>query len=280
MASAHTLVDGKLQVIPHCLIDNIAPAASISSSAHDMSHWLIALLDSGRYNGQQVIPFQAIRKSQYPISVIRRAGHPFNRSFFSLYGLGWELRDYEGHQIISHTGGVDGFVTSVTLLPGENLGVVVLTNTDANGFYEALKWEIIDAYLELPYRNYSQFYLDRYRSFWHEEQAMVAQWRDSAAMNLPLPVKRSKFEGEYTHEVYGKAYLESKEDYLLLTLEHHPDLTAKLEYIGNNRFLCTYSKPMWGIKVFPFVIDEGKVSSFTLSVADFLEFTTYKFVRE
>jgi hypothetical protein len=95
-----------------------------------------------------------------------------------------------------------------------------------------------------------------------------------------LPVKLSKFEGKFTHEVYGDAYLKSKGDELVLTLEHHPDLSARLEYIGNDRFLCTYSSPLWGIKVFPFIIEDGKVKSFTLSVADFLEFTTYEFIKE
>jgi hypothetical protein len=109
---------------------------------------------------------------------------------------------------------------------------------------------------------------------------MVSSWQDSVKLRLPPPVKLSKFAGKYTHAVYGNAYLESKGDNLLLTFEHHPDLTARLEYMGNNRFLCTYSSPLWGIKVFPFVIQDGKVKSFTLSVADFLEFTTYEFVKE
>jgi CubicO group peptidase (beta-lactamase class C family) len=280
LASAHTMVDGKLQVIPHCRIDNLGPAASITSSVNDMSHWLIALLDSGRYNGKHVIPFTAIRKSQYPNSIERRARHPFNTSHYVLYSLGWELRDYEGKEIVAHTGGVDGFVTSVTILPEEHLGIVVLTNTDANGFYEALKWEIIDAYLGLPYRDYSGFYLERYKFMWKMDADQLASWRDTVAMKLPLPLKASKLEGAYSHEVYGKATLTAKKDYLELTFEHHPELTGKLEYIGNDRFLCTYSSPLWGIKVFPFKIEDGKVKSFTLSVADFLEFTTYEFVKD
>jgi len=279
LASAHTMVDGQLQVIPHCKIDNIAPAASITSSVNDLSHWLIALLDSGKYNGKQVIPFMAIKKAQSPKSIIRPGRHPFNASHYSLYGLGWDLRDYEGREIVSHTGGVDGFVTSVSLMPEEDLGIVVLTNTDHNGFYEALKWEIIDAYLGLPYRNYSRFYLERYKTMWHHEQQMITLWRDTAAMDPELPVKLSAFEGKYTHEVYGNAFLKAQGNDLVLSLEHHPFLTGKLEYIGNNRFLCTYSHPMWGIKVFPFVIEGEKVKSFTLSVADFLEFTTYEFVK-
>lgn len=280
ICAAHTLVGGKLQVIPRCHIDNLAPAAAISSSVSDMSHWLIAQLDSGRYNGKQVIPWQAIRKAQYPKSIIRRAGHPFNKTHYSLYGMGWSLQDYENREVVSHTGGVDGFVTSVTLVPEEKLGVVVLTNTDVNGFYEGLKWEIVDAYLGLPYRNYSQFFLGYFKPNMEKDMEINAAWQDSVKMKLPPPVKLSKFEGKYTHPVYGNAKLESLGDYLLLTLEHHPDLTGRLEYIGNNRFLCTYSSPLWGIKVFPFVIDDGKVKSFTLSVADFLEFTTYEFMKD
>ena len=43
--------------------------------------------------------------------------------------MGWAFQDYEGREIIMHTGGVNGFVTSVTLMPEEKLGIVVLTNT-------------------------------------------------------------------------------------------------------------------------------------------------------
>lgn len=280
LAAAHTMVDGNLVVIPHCQIDNIAPAASISSSVSDMSHWVIALLDSGYYKGKEVIPYDAIKKAQYPRSIIRKAGHPFNTAHYSLYGMGWDLMDYEGREIVSHTGGVDGFVTSVTLLPEENLGIVVLTNTDANGFYQAVKWEIIDSFLGLPYRNYSKAYNTRYQRAAGQEQAAIQGWRDAVAAKPELPVKLSHFEGKYMHEVYGWAELKEKDGTLIMTLEHHPQLTAKLEYMGDNQFLCTYSHPMWGIKVFPFVIEDKKVRSFTLSVADFLEFTTYNFVKE
>jgi CubicO group peptidase (beta-lactamase class C family) len=68
ISSAHTFVDGEMKVIPRGLIDNIAPAASMSSSVSDLSHWVIAQLDSGRYNGQEVIPFQAIKMTRIPSS--------------------------------------------------------------------------------------------------------------------------------------------------------------------------------------------------------------------
>ena len=280
ISSAHTLVGGELQVIPRAQIDNLAPAASISSSVHDLSHWVIALLDSGRYDGRQVIPVQAIKRAQTAQSIIRPARHPFNAAHFSLYGMGWDLMDYEGREIISHTGGTDGFVTSVTLVPDEHLGVVVLTNTDMNGFYQSLKWEIIDSYLGLPYRNYNRFYADRLLANFKEQWQTEAAWQDSVSLKLPASVRLSKFEGTYKNEIYGTATLKMTGDHLEMALEHHPDLTAKLEHISGDRFLCTYSQPLWGIKVFPFVVENGKVKSFTLSVSDFLEFTTYNFVKE
>jgi hypothetical protein len=193
--------------------------------------------------------------------------------------MGWDLQDYEGRKIVSHTGGTDGFVTSVIMLPEEKLGVAVLTNTDINGFYQALKWEIIDAYLGLPFRDYNKNYLERYTRYFGEEQELVDSWRDSVGMKLPPSLPLKDFEGRYYHDVYGYADLVAEKGHLVLTLEHHSKLSAKLEHMGDNRFLCTYNLPLWGIKTFPFTIEEGEVRSFILSVADFLEYTTYIFVK-
>ena len=107
---------------------------------------------------------------------IRGAFNPrFNSGHFNLYGLGWLLQDYHKHKIVSHTGGADGFVSSVTLLPEEELGIVVFTNTDANNFYEALKWELVDAFLNLPYRNYSNLMLPEFTKYQLEDLKWLKQ---------------------------------------------------------------------------------------------------------
>ena len=64
-----------------------------------------------------------------------------------------------------------------------------------------------------------------------------------------------------------------------MSFEHHSKLKGTLEYIGNNRFLCTYNDPCFGIKVIPFKTENGKIKSFILYVADFVEFTNYEFVK-
>ena len=47
---------------------------------------------------------------------------------FSGYGLGWGLSDYYGRLRVGHTGGYDGMISAVTMIPDEKLGVVVLSN--------------------------------------------------------------------------------------------------------------------------------------------------------
>ncbi|MGE5681748.1 MAG: serine hydrolase [Bacillota bacterium] len=279
-AKPHTFENGKLIKLKYPEIDNLAPAASISSSVSDMSHWLIAQLDSGYYNGNKALPFSVIQKTRRPNSIVGRSTNMFERNSFNVYGLGWFIESYKGKEIVSHTGGIDGFVTSVTLIPEEKLGIVVLTNTDANSFYQALKWEVIDAYLGQPYRNYSQaMYILSEKSKAKENETLKAD-RDTVNMHLKPPVDLTEFTGRYVHEVYGYLDIAQKGNELEISFEHHPDLKGKLEYMNGGRFLCTYSIPTFGIKVIPFSIEGNKVKSMKLSVADFVEYTTYDFIKK
>jgi CubicO group peptidase (beta-lactamase class C family) len=279
IAACHTIAGDSLFVIPYPNIDNLAPAASICSSVNDLSHWLLCQLNNGKYDGKQVIPTAVIQKTRYPQSIVGRKRTPYNVSHYELYALGWELSDYAGKEIISHTGGANGFVTSVTLLPEEKLGIVVLTNTDQNAFYEALKWEIIDAYLNLPYRNYSKLYYNYFKKNMDNENSEIKAWQDTSNMNIKPPLDLANFAGKYSNAAYGTITITRVKSELTMSFEHHSKLSASLKYIGNNRFLCIYNDPLYGIKVFPFQIKNNKVISFTLSVADFLEFTTYEFIK-
>ena len=279
-ATAHTLVEGEIIKIDYGMIDQCAPAGSIASSVNDMGHWLIAQLNNGIYNEKEVIPASVIQKTRQPQSIVGKGGHPFNRSNYNLYALGWGLEDYEGFEIVSHTGGIHGFVTSVTLVPSENLGIVVLTNTDQNALYEALKWEIMDAFLGLPYRAYSPVYSNYINQQNAEEQANFEKLQDTVNMKNTPPVPLSDFIGKYKNDIYGEIEIKENGDHLLLVFGHHPNLTADLGYLNSNRFFCDFSNPLFSKSVMPFKIENGKVTGMTLKVADFVEMTTYDFEKE
>lgn len=278
-ASAHTVVMGELKKIPYGNIDNLAPAGSISSSVNDMSKWVMMQLNSGKLDDKQIVPASAIAQTRTPHSILGNGGHMFNKAHFSLYGLGWFLEEYAGRKIVAHTGGVNGFVTSVCLVPEEKLGIIVLTNTDANNFYEALRNEIEDAYLGLPYRNYSKAYLGFQQQDEKEKEKQYKAIRDSIAMHPKAELPLAAYAGEYVHDVYGKMNMTVDGDKLIMRFEHHKGRYGTLEALGGNRFFCTYSDPLYGMKKLQFTVENKKVKSLTVRVADFVEFTPYEFVK-
>ncbi len=277
--AAHTVVMGELKKIPYGNIDNLAPAGSISSSVNDMSKWVMMQLNNGRLDDKEIIPSTAIAETRTPQSILGNGGHMFNKSHFSLYGLGWFLEEYAGRKIVAHTGGVNGFVTSVCLVPEEKLGIIVLTNTDANGFYEALRNEIEDAYLGLPYRNYSKVYLGFQQADEKKKEKQYKAIRDSIAMNPKPALPLTSYAGEYMHSVYGKMNIKTEDGKLIMRFEHHKGRYGTMEPLGGNRFFCTYSDPLYGMKNLEFTVANKKVKSLTVKVADFVEFTPYEFMK-
>ncbi|MHA4810154.1 serine hydrolase [Flavitalea flava] len=275
----YTMAEGKLVRIPYCLIDNLAPAGSISSSVNDMSKWVMMQLNNGKYEDKQIVPASAIAQTRLPHSILGNGGHLYNKGHFALYGLGWFLEEYEGRKIVSHTGGVNGFVTSVTLIPEEKLGIVVLTNTDQNSFYEALKWEILDAWFRLPYRNYSKTYLGFFREEKAAEEKKDKQLKDSVALHLPSSLPLTAYTGNYVNDVYGDMRVVLEKGELKMKFSHHPNMYARLESLGGDRFYASFTDPEFSKAVFPFKTENGQVNGVTVKVADFVEYTPYEFVR-
>jgi len=278
-ASAHTVVRGELKKIAYGNIDNMAPAGSISSSVNDMSKWVMAQLNNGKLDGKEVIPVAAIGQTRTPHSILGNGGHMFNKAHFMLYGLGWFMEEYTGKKIVAHTGGVNGFVTSVCLIPEEKLGIIVLTNTDANNLYEALRNEIQDAYLGLPYRNYSKVFLGYQQADEKEKEKELKAVKDSIAMDPKTELPLTSYAGEYLHDIYGKMNIKIESGKLVMRFEHHPGRWGTMEPLGGNRFFCTYSDPLFGMKKLAFTVENKKVKSLTVRVADFVEFTTYDFKK-
>jgi len=279
--AAHTLVDGRLVAIPYCQIDALAPAGAISSSINDMSKWVMALLDNGKVGARQVIPAAAIAATREPQDFVSSIRHLNGETNYELYGMGWFLQDYAGHRLVMHDGGVNGYVSSVTLVPQDRLGIIILTNTDQNSLYEALRWEIMDAYFKQPYRNYSEAYLKFFKNNQANDQAVDKKLRDSVAMHLPTAQPLSAYTGKYFNDLYGNMTITigGELDQLQLRFEHHPKMFATAQPLGGNRFYVVFSDPEFGKAVFPFTFSGGKLSGVRVKVADFIEQTPYDFKK-
>jgi len=276
----HTLVNGQLTAIPYCQIDGMAPCGSISSSVNDMSKWVLAQLNDGKVGQRQVIPASAIETTRQPQDYVGSITYLSGEMSYELYGLGWFLQTYDNRQIVSHTGGVNGYVSSVTLVPKEHLGIVILTNTDANNFYEAMKWDIIDAYLKQPFRDYNQRYLNYFKTGQQKDSAEDKKLRDSVALNRLPALPAAQYTGKYANELYGSMTVtQGMGNDLEMRFEHHPKMYAHLQPLGGNRFYVTFSDPVLGKAIFPFTVVNGKVTGVRVKVADFVEYDPYDFKK-
>jgi len=277
----HTLIDGRLSPIPYAQIDGLAPAGAISSSINDMSKWVLALLNDGKVGQRQVIPLAAIKATREPQDIVGEAHYLDGESGYELYGLGWFLDQYAGHQLVMHTGGVNGYLSSVTLAPQDHLGIIVLTNTDQNDFFEALKWEILDAYFKKSYRDYSDVYLSEFKKGQGKEDTLEKRWKDTVAMLHPTALPLYAYTGKYVNDFYGHMEVTTGEgNNLEIRFEHHPRMYALLQPLGGNRFFVTFSDPTLGKAVFPFYVQNGKVTGVKVKVADFVEYGPYEFRKE
>jgi CubicO group peptidase (beta-lactamase class C family) len=274
-----TSFTNELTQVPYDNWNNLAPAASIISNVNDLSHWLIMQLDSGRYNGKQILPWQAIQKTRDVNIIINSRKSPIFPMHFRGYGLGLFAADYNGRQIYWHTGGADGMVSNVCFVPEEKLGIAILTNNDNQNFFELLRYQILDAYLGVPYVNRSLSQLNAFKQGMQEQVNEINGWKARVKGNKP-ELSFASYAGVYINELYGNITISQIGNQLKINFETKPDLSATLDYMDNGEWLMQYNNMAYGIFSIKFEIANGKVKSVTTKQNPFLEFDPYTFIKK
>jgi CubicO group peptidase (beta-lactamase class C family) len=124
--------------------DAEAPAGGASSTVRDLARWIRLQLANGSFEGKEVIAPDALSVTHVPHAVSGPPTTPAARTRF--YGLGWNV-SYDDHARVSlgHSGAFNlGAATAVSLLPGEQLGIVALTNGRPQGIPEAICASFLD----------------------------------------------------------------------------------------------------------------------------------------
>ena len=94
-----------------------APAGSMSTTASDMANFMIAQLQQGRYEGQQIMQEETI-KQMHSQQFVQHPDVPGMT-------LGFIEEYFNGERVIGHGGGTTLFFTGLYLIPEQNLGLFV-----------------------------------------------------------------------------------------------------------------------------------------------------------
>ncbi|MEL6814778.1 MAG: serine hydrolase domain-containing protein [Cyanobacteria bacterium J06598_3] len=124
-------IDFNFRLLPK-FMPSLQGAGSITSTVLDVARWEIAMQKG------QLLDLAAQGDMQQP--VVMNSGRTFH------YGLGWFLKQVQGHQVISHGGNIWGYSTSISRFPGDGLTVILLANKD-NEQGDELAMKIAEQYV-------------------------------------------------------------------------------------------------------------------------------------
>ena len=201
-------------------ISGMSPAGSINSSVQDMSNWMIAWLNDGIYNDQEVLPPSYINEA-LSSQMIVGSGYPddeFPDMHLSNYGYGWFISSYRGHYRAQHGGNIDGFSANVALFPSDSLGIVVLTNQNASSAPNLVRNTIADRMLKTGQTDWAKRFKDRQEKNKADQAEADSNSSQSNTANTKPSHILHDYTGTYTNPGYGEFEITTKNDSLFAQL--------------------------------------------------------------
>jgi len=246
VAWPHIPLEGKvLPVKSLYLTDNVNPAGGINSCAEDMAKWMLVLLNQGKLgDGSQLVSEKAVNEittiaTSIPISKPAPELVPAAMNFNG-YGLGLRIRDYRRYKVWTHTGGLEGYVSQVWLMPEIGLGVTILTNQESTAAFAALTNQIVDYYLKAPefdwveaYKKFTERNAQRSKE---ELDKIYASRKKETKPSLPI----QEYAGLYRDDWYGEVEIKYENGELTIQFKHSPELYGKLEHWHYDTFVARW----------------------------------------
>lgn len=78
---------------------------------------------------------------------LKKAYTPFKNN----YGYGWMVNSYEGREMVSHSGGAAGYRSNFTRIPGDDIVIILLNNTE-NANVELITKNLLNIIYNKPYK--------------------------------------------------------------------------------------------------------------------------------
>jgi CubicO group peptidase (beta-lactamase class C family) len=266
VAGSHILVDGHAIAVPRRNYDNIGGAGAIFSSTHDMAQWVRMHLAGGTYGGKRLLQPATLKEMYTPQTTIRgdsASDRMFPSTHYHAYGFGWFLQDYNGRNMVHHSGSINWTRTHVAMIPSDHIGVVVIANLNSSNLQQALVYRVLDALMGLPPRDWSAEYLQIAKRGEEHSAAQRRALDSSQVKNTQPSLALEQYAGTYTSDVYGevKVFVENGH----LVLRYSDDYTADLEHWHYDTFAAKWRRNGFGRSFANFNLDNrGRVATMEL----------------
>jgi CubicO group peptidase (beta-lactamase class C family) len=278
----HADVEGTVRVIARSTVKVGHPAGGINSNITDLSKWVITLLNGGvDANGKRILAEKTIREMCSPQTIIpvNNPG-PYN-THFSSYGLGFFLSDVMGYKQVTHTGGLEGMVTQITMIPELNLGIIVLTNQQEGGAFSCITNQIKDGYLGKKGMDWvTLLSTNRNRAVAEAKKLTDSIWTNiNAAIKASAANNINPLLGVYKDAWLGEVSISMKNGKPWFDSKRSPKLTGEIfPYKGNTYVVKWRDRSMDADAFVNFSLDEqGKGAGITMRAISPLTDFSYDF---
>jgi CubicO group peptidase (beta-lactamase class C family) len=227
--------------------ENAAPAGSIGASAVDMARWLGTQLAQGALpgDGTRLFSEASAREMWTPHTLIPERPVPapvaLIKPTFATYALGWEVRDYRGHKIVTHSGGVEGSLSATVAIPEKQVGIAVMMNSEDGGARWAVFYRLLDHYLGLAspdwVDSFSRVQEDRLAQALAVLKERPAGRSDTRGPSLPI----ESYAGTYRDAWYGSIAIERDGAGLRVSFERSPGMSGALEHVRYDTFRTRFT---------------------------------------
>jgi len=242
----HAAVEGNVRVIDRYTNPTISAAGGIYSSLADLTKWASLLLSNGKYEeGKKQLFSDKVLKEMWSPQTNLPVGTPgIYNTRFSAYGLGFFIADVKGYKQLSHTGGLPGMVTQITLLPELNLGIIVLTNQQEGDAYRAITNQVKESYFNMPRRDLVTTYdVPRKKNLEFAKHVTDSIWNaiEMVKKSETKNVNLSSYLGAYHDEWFGDVVISTKNGRTFFSSKRSPRLTGEVFPYKDDTFIVKWN---------------------------------------
>ncbi len=268
----HAPTDGKLVPVGLSFTEAANPAAGVYSSVADMSKWVQAQLNGGKYgeNLEKELFSERQHREMWKPQTLTGTGKGDYNTHFKAYGLGWFLSDVNGYLEVTHTGGLLGIVSQVTMIPELDLGIIVLTNQQSGAAFRSITNSIKDAYFGIKGEDRINQYNESRLRYEKKADSVVAEvWKKVNEVQKKSKMNSealSNYTGTYRDPWFGEVEIKLQNGKLRFEAEKAPDLHGEMSFYKGNSFVVKWDdRSLNGDAFAVFRLDrEGKPVGFTM----------------
>jgi len=245
--------------MPYQALRGADGACGVMSTVNDLAKWDAMWADEGKVNGKSFLSEASYNRITYmhlPMGG-RRDGA----------ALGWFVETNQNETVITHSGGMPGFILNHAVVPDKNLAVICLGNGESYSVF-AITAEILDLYLSDGKADPVADMLPRLAKRQEREAKRVASRMSARVLKTKPSIGAAALAGTYTDKIYGDAAITEKDGKLTLQLKPAPELfTGALTHWHYDTYQWQHADPFLepGFITFSFDADH-KVTGFRIEL--------------